>query len=270
MKQAMIYAVALLVLGLVFLNAWMYLQQPRMIFFPFDSVSITPQSWGLEYEEVGLGTSDGLILHGWYIPARGSDKVLLFFHGNAGNISHRSDSIALFHRLGLNVFIFDYRGYGRSEGAPSEAGLYRDARAAWTYLIQDRGFAGKDVILFGRSLGGAVATRLASEVQPGGLILESTFSSARDMAEVVLPVLSRLVFLRFGFNTAARIKKVHSPVLVLHSPDDEIIPYRQGEKVFAAANEPRFFFQMTGDHNSGFLESQPAYGQALGSFVSTL
>jgi uncharacterized protein len=266
----MIHVVLLLLLALIFMNAWMYFQQPRMIFFPFDSVSVTPAIWGLEYEEVGLRTRDGLTLHGWYIPAKGSDKVLLFFHGNAGNISHRSDSIAIFHKLGLNVFIFDYRGYGRSEGAPSEDGLYRDARAAWRYLTQDRGFAGGDVILFGRSLGGAVATQLATEVQPGGLILESTFSSARDMADEVFPVLSRLVFLRFRFNTAMLIKKVHSPLLVLHSPDDEIIPYWQGQKVFAAANEPRSFFLMTGDHNYGFLDSEPAYGQALYAFVGSL
>jgi len=266
----MIHAVLLLLLALIFMNAWMYLKQPRMIFFPFDSVSVTPASWGLEYEEVGLRTRDGLTLHGWYIPAKGSDKVLLFFHGNAGNIAHRGDSVAIFHGLGLNVFIFDYRGYGRSEGAPSEDGLYLDARAAWTYLTQDRGFAGGDIILFGRSLGGAVATRLATEVQPAGLILESTFSSARDMADEVFPVLSRLVFLRFRFNTAMQIKKVHSPLLVLHSPNDEIIPFGQGRKIFDAANGPKKFVELTGDHNYGFVRSQPVYGQALGTFVSKL
>jgi uncharacterized protein len=266
----MIHGFVLLILGLVFLNGWMYLQQPRMIFFPFGSVSETPASWGLGYEQVWLQTADGLTLHGWYIPSQGSEKVLLFFHGNAGNMAHRGDSIAIFHGLGLNVFIFDYRGYGRSGGTPSEAGLYQDARAAWGYLTQGRGFASNNIILFGRSLGGAVATRLAAEVQPAGLILESAFSSARDMADEVFPVLSRLVFLRFRFNVAAQIKKVHCPLLVLHSPDDEIIPYRQGEKIFAAANEPRVFFQMTGDHNYGFLKSQPAYGQALGTFVSKL
>lgn len=268
--RTMIHVVVLLILGLVILNAWMYVQQPRMIFFPFDGISATPASRGLEYEDVRLRTSDGLDLSGWYIPAQDSDRVLLFFHGNAGNMSHRGDSIALFHQLGLNVFIFDYRGYGRSEGTPSEVGLYRDARSAWNYLTRDRGFASKDVILFGRSLGGAVAAKLASEVKPGGLILESTFSSARDMADEVFPVLTRLVYLRFRFNTAAQIRQVHSPVLVLHSPDDEIIPYHQGRKVFAAANEPRSFFQMTGDHNYGFLKSQPDYAKAVESFISSL
>jgi fermentation-respiration switch protein FrsA (DUF1100 family) len=270
MKQTMILVLVLIVLILILMNAWMYIQQPRMIFFPFDGISSTPASRGLKYEEVRLRTSDGLHLQGWYIPAQGADKVLLFFHGNAGNISHRGDSMALFHRLGLNVFIFDYRGYGQSEGAPSEEGLYQDGLAAWKYLTEVRGFAGNDVILFGRSLGGAVATRLAARMQPGGLILESTFSSARDMADEVLPVISRLVYLRYGFNTVARIRKVHSPVLVLHSPNDEIIPYGQGRKVFSAANDPRSFFEMRGDHNSGFLESQPEYQQTLQSFVSGL
>jgi fermentation-respiration switch protein FrsA (DUF1100 family) len=268
MKNRMIKNILLLLLGLALLNGCMYLQQPSMIFFPYATLDQTPAEWGLAYEDVFLDTEDGVRLHGWYIPRHGSKQTLLFFHGNAGNISHRGASVEIFHRLGLNVFIFDYRGYGKSQGKPEENGLYKDARAAWRYLTDERGFDQEDIILFGRSLGGAVAADLAAEIQPGGLILESTFSSARDVANAVFPILSRLIFLRYDFNTVAHVRRVACPVLVLHSPDDDIIPFRLGEKVFQAANEPKSLVKMRGDHNSGFLMSQPDYERALGAFVS--
>lgn len=258
--------ILLLLLGLVMLNGYMYLQQPSMIFFPYPTLDQTPAEWGYNYEDVFLDTEDGVRLHGWYIPHHGSRQVLLFFHGNAGNISHRSASVEIFHRLGLNVLIFDYRGYGLSQGKPDEHGLYEDARAAWHYLINEREFEPEDTILFGRSLGGAVAAELATQIQPRGLILESTFSSARDVANAVFPVLSRLILLRYDFSTAAHVGLVTCPVLVLHSPDDEIIPFRLGEKVFQAANEPKSLVKMRGDHNSGFLVDQAGYEQALGRF----
>lgn len=268
MKNRMIKNILLLLLGLVLLNSCMYLQQSSMIFFPYATLDQTPAEWGLVYEDVFVDTEDGVRLHGWYIPRHGSKQALLFFHGNAGNISHRGASVEIFHRLGLNVFIFDYRGYGKSQGKPDEKGLYKDARAAWRYLSKERGFGQEEIILFGRSLGGAVAAELAAEIQPGGLILESTFSSAKDVANAVFPVLSRLIFLRYDFDTAAHVRRVACPVLVLHSPDDEIIPFRLGEKVFQAANEPKSFVKMRGDHNSGILMSQPDYERALGVFVS--
>ena len=269
MKNGMIKNILLLLLGLALLNGCMYLQQPSMIFFPYVTLDQTPADWGLAYEEVFLDTEDGVRLHGWYIPRHESKQTLLFFHGNAGNISHRGASVEIFHRLGLNVFIFDYRGYGKSQGKPDEKGLYKDARAAWRYLSKERGFGPEEILLFGRSLGGAVAAELAAEIQPGGLILESTFSSAKDVANAVFPILSRLIFLRYDFDTAAHVRRVACPVLVLHSPDDEIIPFRLGEKVFQAANEPKSFVKMMGDHNSGFLMSQADYERTLGAFVSS-
>lgn len=269
MKTRMIKIILLLLLGMVMLNSCMYAQQPSMVFFPFATLSQTPAEWGLAYEDVFLNTEDGVRLHGWYLPHQGSRLTLLFFHGNAGNISHRGASVKIFHQLGLNVFIFDYRGYGKSQGKPDEDGFYKDARAAWRYLTDERGLDQNDIVLFGRSLGGAVAAKLAAEVHPGGLILESTFSSARDVANAVFPVLSRLILLRYDFNAVAHVKQVTAPVLVLHSPDDEIIPLRLGEKVFQAANEPKSFVKLKGDHNSGFLVSQPDYGRTLGRFISS-
>ncbi|MCG6935442.1 MAG: alpha/beta hydrolase, partial [Proteobacteria bacterium] len=186
----MLSSIFILLVVLLILNGWLYLQQPGMIFFPQRVLDATPEDWGFDYENVSLQTVDGLRLHGWFIPRPGSDRVVLFFHGNAGNISHRGDSVAIFHRLGLNVFIFDYRGYGQSEGSPGEAGLARDAVTAWEYLQQMRGYNRDKIIVFGRSLGGTVATRLAARVKPGALIVESTFSSARDMAGRIFPLVS--------------------------------------------------------------------------------
>lgn len=259
------------ILGFVLLlNLAMFFFQEHMIFFPHRSMMETPADWGMDYQDVLLQTTDDVQLHGWYIPSPNAKRTLLFFHGNAGNISHRGDSIRIFHRLGLNVFIPDYRGYGKSQGRPSESGLYHDAHASWQYLLSEKGLQAQDIIVFGRSLGGAVAIKLAGDVRPRGLILESVFSSISDMADSVLPGLSRLLFKRFQFDNQAMIQLVHSPVLFLHSPNDDIIPFVQGKKVFQAAHEPKHFVQLQGDHNSGFLQSQPDYERQLASFLRSL
>lgn len=256
--------------GLLLLNVLMYFQQPMMIFYPMSQLYQTPANWGLDFEDVTLNTVDDVQLHGWFIPDTESDQVVLFLHGNAGNISHRRDSIEIFHRLGLNVFIIDYRGYGLSKGRPSEPGLYQDARAAWRYLTDVKGFDPGDVIIFGRSLGGAVAAKLAAEVKARGLILESSLSSARDFARAVFKILSRLVVIRYDFDTTQHIKAVDYPVLVMHSPDDEIMPFHLGKKIYQLANQPKHFVRMRGDHNNGFLLSQPQYQQALDNWLKTL
>ena len=268
MKQSLISTVLLVVVFVVGLNAWVWLQQASMLFFPLSGINATPADWGMAYEEVELKTEDGVTIHGWYVPSPGSDKVLLFFHGNAGNISHRGDSLGIFHRLGLNVLIIDYRGYGKSRGKPSEAGLYADARAAWAYLREEKKFDADRIVLFGRSLGGAVAARLATEVKPAALILESTFSSARDVAKEMYPILSKLIILRFAFDTARNVKSITCPVLVMHSPEDEIIPYRLGQRVYKAANAPKTMLQLEGSHNLGFMQSQPEYQQGIRGFLT--
>ena len=256
--------------GVLVLNGLMYFAQPGMIFFPWRTLDATPADWGLGYEEVNLHTEDRVALHGWYIPREDARLVVLFLHGNAGNISHRRESIEIFHRLGASVFIFDYRGYGQSGGAPSEAGLYRDATAAWRYLTGVRGKDPADIVIFGRSLGGAVAARLASQVTAGGVILESSFNSARDFAHVVFPLLSRLVYLRYEFDAAGALALTRSPVLVLHSPDDEIMPFALGRALYEAAPEPKRFVTLRGDHNTGFLASRPQYDEAMRGFLATV
>lgn len=257
-----------LLLLLLLVSGVLYLRQPAMLFYPDGNLLFTPDEWGLAYEELNLKSVDGVRLNGWYLPAKAAKGTLLFLHGNAGNMSHRGESLQVFHRLGLNVLIIDYRGYGKSTGDPSEKGFYRDARAAWDYLLTERGQRAEEIVVFGRSLGGAVAAHLAAEVKPAGVIIESSFSSARDVAKELFPLLSYLTLLRYDFDAASALRRVHSPLLVLHSPGDEIIPYRLGEKLYRAANEPKFFHSMRGGHNTGFMQSQPEYEQVLQRFLT--
>ena len=264
----MLNAVALVVLGTALLGGLLYLQQPSMIFFPLGTLDATPANWGLEYETVNFTASDGVALHGWYVPRDGASRVVLFLHGNAGNISHRGESVRIFHDLGLSVLIFDYRGYGLSEGRPTESGLYLDADAAWEFLVDERGVEARDIVIFGRSLGGVVASRLASVVEPGGVIVESAFTSARDVARAVFPLLARITVLRYEFPAARYPGRANAPVLVLHSRDDEIMPFELGARLYEAASEPKSFFEMRGDHNTGFLLSQPGYARALQQFLA--
>jgi fermentation-respiration switch protein FrsA (DUF1100 family) len=263
-------ALGAVVIGWGLLNGLMFLAQPGIIFHPYPQLDATPKDWGLDYTDVSLQAEDGVRLHGWFVPRAGARRVLLFFHGNAGNISHRGESIAIFHRLGLAVFIIDYRGFGHSEGSPSENGLYRDARAAWRHLTEVRGIAPEDIVIFGRSLGGVVAAHLASEVHPAGLIVESSFSSATDASHAIFPLLSRLVILRYRFDAAKAMWGVRCPVLVLHSPEDDVIPYALGRKLYDSALSPKRFVELRGGHNGGFLLSQPDYEQALQDFVAAL
>lgn len=252
---------------LLVLNGALYLWQPRMIFFPVRALQATPTDWGLRYEDVRLRSADGIELHGWFIPAAAPGPTVLFLHGNAGNISHRRESIEIFHRLGANVLIIDYRGYGASGGRPDERGLYLDAMTAWRHLVDARGIAATEIVIFGRSLGGAVAAHLAARVDAAGVILESTFSSAQDVAGHWFPVLSRLLVLRYAFPSADAVTRRRMPLLVLHSPDDEIVPFTLGRRLFDAAAEPKRFVALRGDHNGGFLSSRPVYQEALREFI---
>lgn len=268
MQKKLFKFLFIIFLGLLFFNGWMYTQQPGMVFYPLAELSSTPKDWGLEYEDVELTTSDKVQLHGWYLPVTKSKQVILFFHGNGGNISHRGDSLEIFHSLGLNVLIIDYRGYGKSEGVMSEQGFYLDAMAAWQYLVNKRGYQPQEIILFGRSLGGAVATQLATQVDEKALIIESTFSSVKDMASMLMPLASKLIFLRYSFNTEKIINQVASPILLMHSKDDDIVPYELGEKVFAAAKSPKYFFELHGSHNDGFMQNVVEYKQAIKWFLT--
>jgi fermentation-respiration switch protein FrsA (DUF1100 family) len=255
----------LLIVGFV------YLTQSSLLYLP-DVVGrklvATPEGVGLDYEEVRLDTGDGVRIHGWFVPGD-STVTLLYFHGNAGNISHRLHSIRQFHDLGLSVFIIDYRGYGESDGRPSEKGLYRDAEAAWQYLTEDRAIPEADIILFGRSLGGSLAAWLADEHGPRALIVDSAFTSVPDIGADVYPWLPVRLLSRIQHPTREHVTKARCPVLVVHSRDDEIIPFHHGEALFAAANEPKAFLELRGGHNDAHATSETTYLDGLRRFLQS-
>ncbi len=254
-----------------FLLIFLYFYQSRLLFLPnlpSRTVESLPSAVGLPYEPVDLHTSDNIHLNGWFIPAPEQRGVILFCHGNAGNISHRLDSLLLFHRLGFSTLIFDYRGYGSSQGYPSEAGTYLDVEAAWQYLTTERSIVSSHIILFGRSLGGAVAVHQATVSSPGALIVESSFTSVPDMAAELYPFLPVRWLSRFDYNVQQQLPRVSCPVLVVHSRDDEIIPFRHGRALYKTANQPKQFLELRGGHNNGFLLAGQAYIRELDGFLS--
>ncbi|MDP1652723.1 MAG: alpha/beta hydrolase [Rhodocyclaceae bacterium] len=251
----------------------LFLFQDNLAYYPQlgSEIHTTPREHGMDFEALTLDTPDGERLDAWFVPAPQAHGVVLFLHGNAGNISLRMDSIAMFHRLGYGVLIFDYRGYGRSSGKPSEAGLYQDAQAAWAHLTRQRGIAPARIVLFGESLGGAVAAWLAAQLgpqeQPGALVLSSVFTSVPDLAADLYPWLPARWMARLHYDTRAALARTGSPVLVAHSPDDEIIPFRHGQRLFEAAPGPKVFLQLAGGHNDGFIFMRPDWVEVLAGFL---
>lgn len=243
-----------------------------MIYFPQRVIEVTPDSVGLTYEDVYLTASDGTRIHGWHISGR-SKVTLLWFHGNAGNISHRLDNILMLHQhLGVGVFIIDYRGYGLSEGRPSEKGIYMDAEAAFGYLTGELGLdAERDVILFGRSLGVGVAVEMAIRHRVRGVILESGFTSIRDMADASgspLPIPLVLTLFEARYDSMSKIGRVESPVMVLHGDRDDTVPYWMAEKLYAAASDPKTLYPIRGaNHNDTVYVGGEGYLRALGEFI---
>ncbi len=264
---------ALLGLGVILyvcLGLVLFFNQSRLIYFPSQVLATTPQAHGIGFEEISFRTADSISLTGWFVPSGKESDVILFFHGNAGNISHRMDSISLFHQLGYSVFIFDYRGYGTSEGTPTEAGTYRDGEAAWKYLVEDRNINPEKIIIFGRSLGGAVAAGLAQQIKPKAYILESTFTSVPDMAKSLYPIFPAHLISRYKYDALSALPAIQAPLMVIHSPEDEIVPYTHGRRLFEAAPEPKMFLEISGDHNNGFITSRDKYTKGLRSFFRSL
>jgi hypothetical protein len=241
--------------------------EDRFIFFPVRELIGSPADLGLDFTDVHFAASDGVRLHGWWIPAEPERAVILFLHGNAGNIADRLESIRIFHDLGLSVFIIDYRGYGRSEGSPSEQGTYADAGGAWLYLTAERGIAAERLVVFGRSLGAAVACQLAVDHTPRALILESAFTSVRDMARAAFPVLPVGSLIRMRYDNLAKIERVACPVLFVHSREDEIVPFEHGRRLYEAARAPKAFVELRYGHNEGFLLSGEVYTDGLEAFL---
>ncbi|MET0067721.1 MAG: alpha/beta hydrolase [Candidatus Thiodiazotropha sp.] len=252
------------------LLASLYWNQANLVYLPSRSIAATPALIGLDFEDVELRSADGVRLHGWYLGHQNPRATLLFMHGNAGNVGHRLSTLELFHQLGLAVLIIDYRGYGESEGSPYEAGIYRDAEAAWEYLIRDRGVDPSRLILFGRSFGGAIAAYLASRQPHGALVLESTFTSLPEVAGDHFPWVPVSWLTRERYDTRTRLSEIPGPVMIVHSREDEVVPYRHGEALYSLVRGDKRLVTLSGDHSNGVRLNQARYRAAWESFLASL
>ncbi|HDH04240.1 MAG TPA: alpha/beta hydrolase [Nitrospirae bacterium] len=243
--------------------------EKKSLYFPLQKIESTPQDTGLDYEEVFVTTKDGVQISAWFIPSGEPRATILFSHGNGGNISHRIEKMKTLNDLDLNIFIFDYRGYGMSKGNPSEEGLYLDAEAAYDYLVNEKKIPAGKIIGYGESLGGAVIIDLAGKRELGGVIIEGSFSSIRDMAKKYFPFIPPFVF-KSSFNSFEKIKSIKSPKLHFHAVSDETVPFELGKKLFDNALEPKEFVLLQGGHNDSFLISQDVFITGIDLFLDNL
>jgi hypothetical protein len=240
----------------------------KLLYVPDYRLHASPKSIGLAFEDLALTTSDGVLIEAWYVPGPAERPVVLLSHGNGGNISHRLEKLKLLRRAGAGgVLLYDYRGYGRSEGTPSEAGTYLDGEAAWSWLVST-GVAPGRIVLHGESMGAGVAVELASRhPDAAGLVIESGFTSTLAMGRRIMPRWVPVSWMvRYRYDNLAKLPKVPLPTLVLHSPQDEIVPYEMGRALFEAAPGRTSFVDLRGGHNDGFFVSSATYVSALGAF----
>jgi fermentation-respiration switch protein FrsA (DUF1100 family) len=249
-------------------DAWLDRFIESQIFFPDPTLEFSPTEFGLEFEDIRFETSDGIGLHGWLIPAERHGPLLLFFHGNAGNISHRVHNIYQLNKSGISVFIIDYRGYGLSEGKISEKGFYLDAEAAYLKAVDLAAEEERKLIIFGRSLGGVAAVHVAHARPCEGVILESTFTNLAGMARAHFPFLIKEKALQKRFNSVDKIGTVKAPILFFHGDRDDIVPIELGQALFEAAPEPKEFVTLPGaGHNDTYVVAGPGYFEKFTSFV---
>jgi hypothetical protein len=265
--------VAALTLGAAALYATisllLFMFQQRLVFFPTrGEYPATPGFIDLSWRDVSLMTADGIRIVAWFVDGPDEDApVVLFFHGNAGDMSHRLGTLNALHDLGAATLMIDYRGYGRSGGSPDETGLYQDARAAWHWLTDEAGYAPDRIVLFGRSLGGPVAAWLAARHEPAGLVLESAFTSMPDLAAHHYPWLPARWLARYDFDTEAAIARSECPLLIAHSADDEIVPFHHADALAAVRPDTTRRVRLSGSHNDPSLEVDEAWRSALGEFI---
>jgi pimeloyl-ACP methyl ester carboxylesterase len=240
-----------------------------MVYYPYKQIISTPADEGLNYRDVNFHASDGVSLSGWMVGNEKKNFVILFCHGNGGNISYNIGFLPIFDRLDCRTFIFDYRGYGQSGGKPTEEGTYLDVEAAWKYLVEIEKIQPGRIILFGHSLGGAIATHLAVKTgnKAKALILESTFTSVPELGSGLYPYLPVALVCKYKYDTRKLLPKISIPLLIIHSPQDEIIPYKHGQTLFSEAHEPKQFLIISGTHNEGSFSSGTLYISGLMKFL---
>lgn len=254
----------------IFMMLILYLLQGRMLYLPQQAINRMPASVGLQAEDLWVKTEDGIKIHGWYFHHPKADYVVVLSHGNAGNISGRLDIASMLHTLGVSVVMYDYRGYGDSEGDPSEKGLYMDLEAVVNFLKKEKGFHEKQMILYGRSIGGAVSAKIAAQFNFGGLVLDSSFTDLQSLVGELYPFVPSFL-VRNKFSTIDQLQLLQqTPVLIFHSREDEIVNFRHGEKLYEAAAEPKKLVPLRGGHNDLFITSREKIEQAWAEYIDAL
>ncbi len=248
---------------------YLYFMQNKMLYPASSQVWRIPSDWDWEYETVRLQV-DKYTTNGWYIPHENERAVVLFSHGNAGNIADRLESVDLLRSFGLSVLVYDYGGYGESTGSPSEQRTAADIHAMWNYLVEERGYSEDNIILFGRSLGGAVTMQLAPEVQAGAVILESTFKSIPHIVHDYWSFVPARLLAKHQYPSIDKISNIKPPLLIIHSPEDDIIPYQHGVDLYEAASQPKTFGTISGNHNYGFVNSEVNYRKIWEDFLTPI
>ena len=247
------------------------LLQAKLIYFPAREYKYTPADIGLAFEDLTLTTSDGEQIAAWYVPHAEPSATVLFCHGNAGNIADRLAALKQWHTQGFAVLILDYRGYGRSTGSPGEQGTYLDAEAAWQYLTAERKLSPGQIVLYGRSLGGAVAIELASRHEPAALLVECTFTSMVDVGRSLYPLLPVSLILVHRYESVEKVPHIRCPKLFVHGTDDELVPVRLGQALFHAAAEPKTYIETPGGHNeAGWDYDNDTLARTLAFLTSAL
>ena len=245
----------------------LFLFQGRLVYLPGPPPKTTPAAHGLEHRERYLVTSDEVRIHAWFMPAPEAKGALVFCHGNAGTIENRLDAARVFLDMGLSVLLFDYRGYGASEGRPSEEGTYLDAEAAYDALLEESGVTTDRIVIYGESLGGGVAIELAKRREVAAVVTESAFTSLPKLGSELYPWLPVRLLSRFRYDNLSKVDTLNAPLLVIHSPDDDIVPYAHGERLFAAAAEPKAFLATDGGHNDGGFLRRDEWTERVSAFL---
>ena len=252
----------------IFICILAFFLQARLMYFPMKHIFELPSDYGIKYEDIKIKTKDNILLHSWWIPHEQNRGVVLVCHGNGGNVSHRLHLVNAFQSLGFSTFLFDYRGYGHSKGKPSEKGTYLDAEAAYNFLINNKQVDPKKIVVYGESLGSAVAIELATRKEIGAIILEGSFTSVPDVAAESYFFLPVRWFIRYQYNSLAKINTLSIPILFIHSPEDDIISFKHGKKLFDAYNGEKEFLNTSGGHNDGGFVNDEKYLSVVQNFLN--
>lgn len=265
-----IIQLAKLVFGAILIYVMLRWFEHKQVYIPSVRFDRTGEWLGRPWEDVYFQAADGTVLNGWYFPcdkkSRCPNVAILLCHGNAGNISHRFENYSVLLEVGLNVFAFDYRGYGRSEGVPSEEGTYHDVEAAYNWLVE-KGFEKTQIVGLGKSLGGGIVSELAARVSLGGIIVQNSFTSIPDLGAELFPWLPVKWLSTIRYDTLAKLPEIHVPVMIMHSRGDTLIGFKHAEKNYAAANNPKRLWELSGDHNDTLASNAESYRNGITEFL---